>query len=209
MNVNKKIGLKRRSMLISLIIYLTGWGVGILVGLLLRPKLMLQPLIIHPRTNVNPWYYINHNLRVEGILVLGACLPFIGTALMLFSNGVFDGSVVVPIAQQYGIGFLLGGLIPHGIPESIAWVLAGTAGILLSHYLYSHLLQFFSKKPQHIPQEEDSTELQPTSTVRKRDDGNFLQVCSLVILTAALLLIIAGFLEADVSPYLALYIAHL
>lgn len=210
MNANKKTGW-RSSTLVSLIIYLTGWGIGILAGLVLRPEFMLHPLAIHPRIYVSPWYYISHNLSVEGILVLGACLPFIGTGLILFGNGVFEGAVVVPIAQRYGIGFLLGGLLPHGIPETTAWVLAGTASILLSRHLYSYLLQFFAKKSQHTPREQGRARIkcQDVFPNRKKDDSSFLQVYSLIILTATLLLIVAGFLEAYVSPYLALFIGHL
>jgi uncharacterized membrane protein SpoIIM required for sporulation len=211
MNTNKKNSLIRSSMLISLIIYLAGWGVGILAGLVLRSMIMPQPLGIHLRTNVSAWYYISHNLTVEAILVLSACLPFIGTGLILFGNGVFEGAVVVPIAQQYGLGSLLGGLLPHGIPETAGWVLTGTVGIILSRHLYSHLLQFFSKKSQYTHRESGELRTEPQNVFSngRRDDSNSVQACLLIILTATLLLIIAGILEAYVSPYLALYISHL
>lgn len=76
-------------------------------------------------------YLITHNVKVS---ILALCLGItwgIGTAVLLFSNGVFLGAVVVDYVMAGEGVFLTGWLLPHGAVEIPAILLAGQAGLVL------------------------------------------------------------------------------
>ncbi len=55
----------------------------------------------------------------------------IGTVIMLFYNGVILGSVIFDYIAAGELQFLLGWLLPHGVVEIPAILLAGQAGLVL------------------------------------------------------------------------------
>jgi uncharacterized membrane protein SpoIIM required for sporulation len=76
-------------------------------------------------------YLMTHNTRVA-IFTLGLGITFgIGTALMLFYNGVILGAVFLDYIIAGESKFLLGWLLPHGSIEIPAIILAGQAGLIL------------------------------------------------------------------------------
>ncbi len=75
---------------------------------------------------------MTHNIDVALLaLFLGLTLG-VGTAVMLFSNGVMLGAVVARYAAA-GVGEFAGGwLLPHGVFEIPAVLIAGQAGFMLA-----------------------------------------------------------------------------
>jgi uncharacterized membrane protein SpoIIM required for sporulation len=78
---------------------------------------------------------MTHNTRVVLFtLALGATFA-IGTALILFYNGVLLGAVAYDYAMGGQTTFLLGWLLPHGAIEIPAILIGGQAGLVLGHAL--------------------------------------------------------------------------
>ena len=78
---------------------------------------------------------IKHNIEVA-LLAAALGVTFgVGTALLLFENGVMLGAVAVRYTQQ-GFGlFLSAWLLPHGVFEIPSILIAGQAGFYLSRLL--------------------------------------------------------------------------
>jgi len=75
---------------------------------------------------------MTHNTRVA-IFTLALGITFgIGTAIMLFYNGVILGSVALDYIIAGESKFLLGWLLPHGTIEIPAIILAGQAGLIIA-----------------------------------------------------------------------------
>ncbi|MFN2621778.1 MAG: stage II sporulation protein M [Chthoniobacterales bacterium] len=73
---------------------------------------------------------MTHNIRVSLLtLGLGMTAGF-GTVIFLFYNGVILGAVAVDYAIAGQMKFLLGWLLPHGVIEIPAILIAGQAGLL-------------------------------------------------------------------------------
>lgn len=78
---------------------------------------------------------IKHNIQIS-LLAAALGVTFgIGTALLLFENGVLLGAVVVRYTQQ-GFGlFMTAWLLPHGVFEIPSILIAGQAGFYLARLL--------------------------------------------------------------------------
>ncbi len=77
-------------------------------------------------------FLMTHNTRVS-IFVLALGMTWgIGTVLVLYSNGVMLGAVAADYIWADQSIFLAGWLLPHGIIEIPAILLAGQAGLLLA-----------------------------------------------------------------------------
>lgn len=78
---------------------------------------------------------IKHNIEVS-LLAAALGVTFgIGTALLLFENGILLGAVAVRYTQQ-GFGlFVAGWLLPHGVFEIPSMLIAGQAGFYLARLL--------------------------------------------------------------------------
>ena len=75
---------------------------------------------------------MTNNIQVSiNALALGATYG-IGTVLMLFYNGVILGAVSWDYAHDGQLRFLLGWLLPHGVIEIPAILIAGQAGFVLA-----------------------------------------------------------------------------
>ena len=75
---------------------------------------------------------MTHNTQVAvGCLAMGMTCG-IGTLLMLFYNGVVLGAVVVDYTLAGKTAFLAGWLLPHGVIEIPAILIAGEAGLILA-----------------------------------------------------------------------------
>jgi len=118
---------------------------------------------------------IKHNIQVS-LLAAGLGVTFgIGTALLLFENGLLLGAVAVRYTQQ-GFGlFVTAWLLPHGAFEIPSILIAGQAGFYLARLL-----------------------------LRRREDRNMRQSIRewlLLIAGMALMLVWAGLMEAFFSQH--------
>ena len=77
-------------------------------------------------------FLMTHNSRIA-ILVLALGMTWgIGTVVLLFSNGVMLGAVAADYIRAGEGLFLSGWLLPHGVIEIPAIIIAGQAGLLLA-----------------------------------------------------------------------------
>ena len=77
-------------------------------------------------------FLMTHNTRVS-ILTLALGMTWgVGTIIVLFSNGVILGGIVLDYVQAGQTRFLAGWLLPHGSIEIPAILLAGQAGLVLA-----------------------------------------------------------------------------
>jgi uncharacterized membrane protein SpoIIM required for sporulation len=118
---------------------------------------------------------IRHNIQVA-LLAAALGVTFgIGTALLLFENGVLLGAVAVRYAQQ-GFGlFMTAWLLPHGAFEIPSILIAGQAGFYLARLL-----------------------------LRRREDRNVresMREWLLLVAGLALMLVWAGMMEAFFSQH--------
>jgi uncharacterized membrane protein SpoIIM required for sporulation len=118
---------------------------------------------------------IKHNIEVS-LLAAGLGVTFgVGTALLLFENGLLLGAVAVRYTQQ-GFGlFVTAWLVPHGAFEIPSILVAGQAGFYLARLL-----------------------------LRRREDRNMRQSMRewlLLIAGMALMLVWAGLMEAFFSQH--------
>ena len=81
---------------------------------------------------------MTHNTEVS-IFTLALGMTWgVGTIIMLFYNGVILGAVAVDYIRAGETKFLLGWLMPHGVVEIPAILIAGQAGLLLASALIGH-----------------------------------------------------------------------
>ena len=122
---------------------------------------------------------ITNNTKVS-ILALALGVTWgIGTLILLFYNGVVLGAVIFDYVHAGQSVFLMGWLLPHGVIEIPAILIAGQAGLLLGQAL----IGWNSK--ENLPQRIRSV------------TGSLVTLIS----GAALLLIWAGLVEAFFSQY--------
>lgn len=75
---------------------------------------------------------MTHNTQVSIFTLASGMLWGFGTILMLFYNGVILGAVAVDYVRAGQTEFLLGWLMPHGVIEIPAILIAGQGGLLLA-----------------------------------------------------------------------------
>jgi uncharacterized membrane protein SpoIIM required for sporulation len=122
---------------------------------------------------------ITNNTQVS-ILALALGVTWgIGTLILLFYNGVVLGAVIFDYVHAGQSVFLMGWLLPHGVVEIPAILIAGQAGLLLGRALIGW------NSNEHVHQR--------LRTVT----GSLVTLIS----GAALLLIWAGLVEAFFSQY--------
>jgi len=122
---------------------------------------------------------MTHNIKVS-IFTLSLGMTWgIGTILMLFYNGVILGAVAVDYIHAGETKFLLGWLMPHGVIEIPAILIAGQAGLMLA----TAMIGYGSRL-----------------TLRARLRAISPDVVTLIF-GVSLLLVWAGFIEAFLSQY--------
>jgi uncharacterized membrane protein SpoIIM required for sporulation len=122
---------------------------------------------------------MQNNTRVS-ILAMGLGMTCgVGTVVLLFYNGVILGAVAFDYVNGGETIFLLGWLLPHGVIEIPAILLAGQAGLLVAHAL----IGWGSRKTRR----ERLREISPDVVT--------------LIGAAALFLVWAGIVEAFFSQY--------
>jgi len=122
---------------------------------------------------------MTHNTKVSIFtLALGMTWGF-GTIIMLFYNGAILGAVAVDYIRAGQTKFLLGWLMPHGVIEIPAILIAGQAGLVLA----LALIGWGKRTPLRTRLREVSADVVT------------------LIFGVAVLLIWAGFIEAFLSQY--------
>jgi uncharacterized membrane protein SpoIIM required for sporulation len=122
---------------------------------------------------------MTHNTKVA-IFTLALGMSWgVGTILMLFYNGVILGAVAVDYISAGETKFLLGWLMPHGIIEIPAILIAGQAGFLLAMAVIGR------------------GNRAPLRTRLRNISGDVVTL----IFGVGLMLIWAGFIEAFLSQY--------
>ncbi len=120
---------------------------------------------------------MTHNLQVSIMAFAGGILAGLGTVYVLLQNGLMLGAVL-GACQAHGLGLALVGFIsPHGYLELSDVVIAGAAGLRLGYPLLAPGLQ--------------------TRRAAVAEGG---RVAVRLLVGAAPLLVLAGALEAFVSP---------
>lgn len=122
---------------------------------------------------------MTHNTKVS-VFTLGLGMTWgVGTILMLFYNGVILGAVAVDYIHAGQTKFLLGWLMPHGVIEIPAILIAGQAGLMLAAALIGR------------------GNRAPLRTRLREISGDVVTL----IFGTGLMLIWAGFIEAFLSQY--------
>jgi len=124
-------------------------------------------------------YLMTHNIKVSLFTLALGMSWGVGTIVMLFYNGVILGAISVDYINDGQTRFLLGWLMPHGVIEIPAILIAGQAGLILALALIG-----WGKR----------TSLRTRLRNVSRD-------LATLIFGVALLLVWAGFVEAFLSQY--------
>jgi uncharacterized membrane protein SpoIIM required for sporulation len=77
-------------------------------------------------------YLMTHNTKVSIFCMALGITWGVGTLILLFYNGVILGAIFFDYIQAGQTEFLLGWLLPHGVIEIPAILIAGQAGLLLA-----------------------------------------------------------------------------
>ena len=80
-------------------------------------------------------FLMTHNIQVSVVTLAFGMTWGLGTILMLFYNGVALGAISIDYIADGQTRFLMGWLMPHGVIEIPAVLLAGQAGFLLASAL--------------------------------------------------------------------------
>jgi uncharacterized membrane protein SpoIIM required for sporulation len=76
-------------------------------------------------------FLMTHNIRISIFAFSAGITAGLGTTLLLFYNGIILGAVALDYIAAGQTKFLLGWLLPHGVIEIPAILIAGQAGLLL------------------------------------------------------------------------------
>jgi len=80
-------------------------------------------------------FLMTHNIRIS-ILTMALGMSWgVGTIVLLFYNGIILGAVGADYVRAGQLKFLLGWLLPHGVVEIPAILIAGQAGLVLAFAL--------------------------------------------------------------------------
>jgi uncharacterized membrane protein SpoIIM required for sporulation len=80
-------------------------------------------------------FLFTHNIQVAFMCFAMGLTVGIGTAILMFLNGVMLGSLAWVYSSKNLTGWFWAWILPHGIPEITAIVIAGAAGFVLARAL--------------------------------------------------------------------------
>jgi len=124
-------------------------------------------------------FLMTHNTRVSIFTMALGMTWGVGTVIMLFYNGVIMGAIAMDYIQAGQTKFLLGWLLPHGVIEIPAILIAGQTGLVLAYALIGW--------GRRVPLSERFREVSRDLTT--------------LIFGVGLMLVWAGFIEAFLSQY--------
>jgi uncharacterized membrane protein SpoIIM required for sporulation len=124
---------------------------------------------------------IGHNSLAMLVLISGSFLLGLTSFLSLILNGIFIGMMITALMQEVSLITLSLLILPHGIFELPALFIAGAAGFKIPY----ELIKYFRGKKDYILSKEEIME--------------FLILAGV----AMVLIVIAGIIEANVTPRIA------
>ncbi|MBX7116648.1 MAG: stage II sporulation protein M [Myxococcaceae bacterium] len=77
-------------------------------------------------------FLFTHNIQVAFLAFAAGITAGVGTAILLFFNGVLLGSLAWVYASKGLAGWFWAWILPHGIPELTAIAIAGAAGFVIA-----------------------------------------------------------------------------
>ncbi|MCY1015421.1 stage II sporulation protein M [Pyxidicoccus sp. MSG2] len=80
-------------------------------------------------------FLFTHNIQVAFLAFALGITMGLGTAVMLFTNGLFLGALAQVYAAKGMAGWFWAWILPHGIPEITAICIAGAAGLVIARGL--------------------------------------------------------------------------
>lgn len=80
-------------------------------------------------------FLFTHNIQVAFFCFALGITAGIGTAVLLFGNGIFLGALAQVYASKGMAGWFWAWILPHGIPELTAICIAGAAGFVIARGL--------------------------------------------------------------------------
>ena len=121
-------------------------------------------------------FLFTHNIQVAFLAFALGLTAGLGTAVLMFLNGVMLGSLAWVYTSKGMAGWFWAWILPHGIPEITAIVIAGAAGFVLARALVA---------PQGLSRR----------AALKREGRTALQL----LLGTLALFVLAGFIEGTIS----------
>ncbi|MBI3185188.1 MAG: stage II sporulation protein M [Myxococcales bacterium] len=121
-------------------------------------------------------FLFTHNIQVAFLAFALGVTVGVGTAIMLFVNGVFLGALAQVYTAKGMAGWFWAWILPHGIPEITAICIAGAAGFVIARGLAA---------PRGLPRRQ---------SLRKE-----AVVAIKLLLGTLLLFVVAGCIEGTVS----------
>lgn len=121
-------------------------------------------------------FLFTHNIKVSFFAFALGLTAGVGTAILLFLNGVMLGSLAWVYASKGMAGWFWAWILPHGIPEISAIVIAGSAGFVLARALVA---------PRGLPR----------AAALKTEGKTALEL----LLGTLALFVLAGFIEGTIS----------
>lgn len=106
------------------------FSLGMFLGILLGSYVNITPDLYYRPEQEAVWYNLALNNIGVALLIAGTGLLFsIPTIIMLLFNGLMIGFTIILSAAVHSFPTLLAGLLPHGILEIPALLLAGAIGL--------------------------------------------------------------------------------
>ncbi|MFZ5470395.1 MAG: stage II sporulation protein M [Myxococcota bacterium] len=121
-------------------------------------------------------FLFTHNIQVAFLAFALGITVGVGTAVMLFLNGVLIGALAQVYAAKGMTGWFWAWILPHGIPEISAICIAGAAGLVIARGLVA---------PQGLPRRKS---LRKEATVAVQ-----------LLLGTLALFVLAGIIEGTIS----------
>ncbi|MDP7470166.1 MAG: stage II sporulation protein M [Dehalococcoidia bacterium] len=89
--------------------------------------------------------FLNNVVKAGAAVILGFVLG-IPTAIFLMTNGIVAGLVIYQVMAEWGLGYTLAGLAPHGMVEIPALLLAGSLGLEVG----GEVLRWLRRRPSNV-----------------------------------------------------------
>lgn len=121
-------------------------------------------------------FLFTHNIQVAFLAFALGLTAGVGTAVMLFVNGLFLGALAQVYAAKGLAGWFWAWILPHGIPEVTAICVAGAAGLVIARGLVA---------PRGLPRRL-ALRREALTAVR-------------LLMGTLLLFVLAGFIEGTIS----------
>ncbi|UHA72410.1 stage II sporulation protein M [Paenibacillus sp. 481] len=166
---------EKKRILLSAVLLCTGIILGLFLGhqVNIKPNMYVQPEHMEWHT------YATNNIRTAFIIAASGILLSVPTIFILFSNGLIIGFVIALSSAVHSYPTILAGLLPHGLLEIPALLLAGAIGLKPLSLIVRRIK--YGEKIKWITEALNSARL-------------FLVVTAL--------LIVASLIEANITPYI-------